>query len=137
MVAPETLHHIEANGRLIIDTLTPLAGFDLGYDEASLRYVEKYCLSLRERADTETIDRLAGMVGCYLGECIRYNFGGHWENTEYGLAIAFDANNAVYPLSKVRKLFANGAEDSMVALYTPIPVMYAAVLARAGGSTGS
>jgi hypothetical protein len=132
MVEQETLRKIAANAQLIIDTLSPLSGFALGYNEESVRYVEKYVLSLRKRADAEIIDKLTNMIGCYLGECIRHSYGGQWAASDSGLGISFNAQNGVYPFSKVGKLFEHGAEDSIVSFYTLIPMVFASALPPTG-----
>ena len=113
---------------MVVQTFTPSAGFQLGYDEASVRYVEGLVLRLRSGADEEFIKNLSGKLGCYLGECIRRNFGGQWQAGPHGIGISFDAANAVYPLSKVEKLFRYGEGDSIVSFYTLIPQLFAKVL---------
>jgi hypothetical protein len=63
-------------------------------------------------------------LGCFLGECICRNFGGEWQETEYGPAVVFSDGNACYPLNKVGKQFANGADDSVLSFYQTIPVLF-------------
>jgi hypothetical protein len=63
------------------------------------------------------------MFGCYFGEVIRKNLGGHWfAPTEPAggfavLAIALPNGLHVNPIGKVFKLLENGPEDSTAWLY--------------------
>jgi len=74
--------------------------------------------------DAETIDIFVNVLGSYLGECIRRNYGGEWHADEYGWCIRFDEDNAVYPFSKTRKQLENGAEDSIYSFFTMIPIVF-------------
>jgi hypothetical protein len=67
---------------------------------------------------------MTSILGSFLGECIRRNFGGEWKTSENGFCIMFDGQNAVYPFAKTEKHLRNGNEDSMVGLYKMIPVCF-------------
>ena len=70
--------------------------------------------------DESKIDGLVNTLGSFLGECIIENFGGSWQEDEYGLIVKFNKKNGVYPFSKIRKQFENGLEDSIFSFYTSI-----------------
>lgn len=99
-------------------------GVNLAYDEESLKWVDDFLSRTREEYSEEQRERLAAMVGSYLGECIIKNLGGAWDLDEYGWAVYFDEENAVYPFSKTWKHLENGPDDSIYSLYTTIPVLF-------------
>lgn len=84
------------------------------------RFIERQ----RLRSEPGQTEGLAQTLGCFLGECICRNFGGEWQETEYGPAVVFSDGNACYPLNKVGKQFANGADDSVLSFYQTIPVLF-------------
>ena len=74
--------------------------------------------------EPEQADRLGQMLGCFLGECICRNFGGQWQESEYGPAVVFADGNSCFPLNKTGKHFANGADDSVLSFYQTIPILF-------------
>lgn len=99
-------------------------GAHLSYDEESVKWVDDFLSRTREEYSEEQRERLAAMAGAFLGECIIENFGGAWDLDEYGWAIHFDEETAVYPFSKTWKHLENGPEDSIYSLYSSIPVLF-------------
>jgi len=99
-------------------------GVILGYDEAGVAWLDVYIDRNRASFDAATTDRLVGVFGAYLGECIRRQYGGAWARERGTWAIRFDDRNAAYPFAKVAKHFANGPEDSILGLFTLIPRVF-------------
>jgi hypothetical protein len=59
-------------------------------------------------------------VGCYAGEVIRRTLGGHWNREGRPELNALGPIEAIFPLDKARKRFANGPMDSLVAYYSVV-----------------
>jgi hypothetical protein len=97
---------------------------NLQYDERSVAWADGFVERQRTRSDMEDFTGLANVVGCFLGECIRINYGGEWRATENGFGLVFDGDNACYPLNKAGKHFANGGEDSILRFYQTIPIVF-------------
>lgn len=116
---------IKTNAELVIKQLGPLSGFEFGYTAESVSWVDQFIEHQRHRSgvDENTIDRLADMLGSFLGECIIRFFGGHWQNINGEWSVYFDNGNVVFPFSKVKKQFINGREDSIESFFEVIPMM--------------
>lgn len=97
---------------------------NLGYNEESVAWADGFVERQRVRPELEDHTGLSNVVGCFLGECIRKNFGGEWQETEYGFAMAFSDGNSCFPLNKAGKHFANGADDSILSFYKTIPLIF-------------
>lgn len=120
---------LQANAELAIQTLAPLSDVPaFGYNRESVAWVEGYIERQRTQPDStaQTIDRLAQVLGCFLGECIIRCHGGQWRQDECGWGIFFDDSNAAYPLNKVHKQFANGVEggDSILSFFDSIGALF-------------
>jgi hypothetical protein len=128
---------IRQNAELVVSQMSPLCGFDFGYDARSVAWLDGYIERQRARADItqELVNGLVNVLGSYLGECVVRCYGGHWQSEDGQWRVSFDGDNAVYPFTKVRKQFENGAEDSIRSFFDVIPVVFAA--AAAEGETGS
>jgi hypothetical protein len=107
---------IQANAELVAKQL------NLGFDEASVKWLDGYIERLRLNPTYANSDQLKDNLGCFLGECIRRVYGGEWVEDQYGLSIRFDPRNGVFPHAKVAKQFKNGSAqgDSVYGLYTSI-----------------
>lgn len=118
------LENIRRNAELVVKVFAENNNVNLDFDENSVEWLDGYIERNRENFDEETINRLVGVLGSFLGECICRNFGGEWSQDENGLAVKFDENNAVFPFNKIEKQFRNGAEDSILSFYQTIPVIF-------------
>lgn len=104
---------------------------ELAYDEQSVAWVDGYI----ERVGQELLkqgkaDGPMGAIGSFLGECIRRNFGGKWEQVGGRWAIRFERDTglgAAYPFSNVRKQFEAGHQggQDILGFYKTIPVLLA------------
>ena len=95
-------------------------GEALDYSEASIgaieRLVDDIKYSMPGGATAANIDLLCRVGGAYIGEVFRRQVGGEWIDWEdqYGKAIAFQSGGIkVFPMDKVRKRIAGGAEHNL------------------------
>ncbi|HLM01059.1 MAG TPA: hypothetical protein VK400_08370 [Pyrinomonadaceae bacterium] len=117
----DDLEAIKANAVLVLKTFGQQ---NLAYDEESVAWLDGYIERNRLNWDAQTGEKLANILGSFLGECIRLNFGGEWQMTEYGLGIAFSDGNVTFPFTKIRKQIRNGSEDSIADFYKSIPILF-------------
>jgi hypothetical protein len=117
----ENLEAIKANAALVLKTFEQQ---NLAYDEASVKWLDGYIERNRLDWDETGAEKLVSILGSFLGECIRLNFGGEWQMTENGLAVAFFDGNAAFPFNKIRKQIHNGSEDSIASFYSSIPILF-------------
>lgn len=91
---------------------------DLGYDEDSVRWLDGYIERARLRPSNDQWKSAIHSMGAFLGECTIRSLGGHWSRHEHGSGVALH-EGLVFPLTKVAKQFANGAEsgDSILGFY--------------------
>lgn len=120
----DQFENIRLNADLVTKTFAQNNGVDLSFDEDSVKWLDGYIERNGKNWDEQTKERLSGVLGSFLGECIRLNFGGEWKMTEYGLGIVFDDGNAAYPFNKIRKQIDNGEEDSIASFYSTIPLVF-------------
>ncbi|MFX0094728.1 MAG: hypothetical protein ACFFBD_23530 [Candidatus Hodarchaeota archaeon] len=96
-------------------------GIALEYDEESVAWVDGYIERIKERSsDQESFENLIGAFGAYLGECIRHQFGGQWEEIDGQWAIVFIEGKKhveVFPFGKVEKQF-HSNYDSILEFFT-------------------
>jgi len=120
---------LKANAELTIRELGPLSGLDFGYNDASVEWLEGYIERLRRSGALQTAeqrDRLAGVLGSFLGECIVRCHGGAWAQRDGGWCIAFDARNAAFPFAKIHKQMDHGPEDGIAGFFRTIPAVFPA-----------
>ena len=111
MTNEESIH---ANAQLV---LTKFADQGLGFDEASVAWIDGFIERNRASWDADTRSKMVSILGSFLGECVIANFGGGWTMTENGLGVMFDERNGVFPFNKVEKQIENGSEDSIDSFY--------------------
>jgi len=117
----DDLEAIKANAALVLKAFEQQ---NLDYNEESIAWLDGYIERNRLNWDEQTGEKLANILGSFLGECIRLNFGGEWQMTEYGPGIAFSDGNAAFPFTKIRKQIQNGSEDSIAGFYKSIPILF-------------
>jgi hypothetical protein len=121
----EELEKIKASAAEVVEKFGPVSKIDFGYNKESVRWLEGYIERLRKNGGFEgSKSQFIGMFGSYLGECIVRCYGGHWENRDGDLMVAFDAQNWVLPFNKVRKQWENGLEDGIGSLFEMIPIIW-------------
>jgi hypothetical protein len=107
---------IRANADMVVEQLHEVSGIsNFGYNAESVAWVDGFIEGQRVRPDLDdvAIHQMSQNLGSYLGECVITCHGGEWQQQEGTWAIAFNTNNAVFPLNNVRKQFVNGSEDSV------------------------
>ena len=114
------------NAELVIEQMRQVSGIDFGYDAQSVAWLDGYIERQRTRNDLtpELIQGLVNVFGSYLGECVIKRYGGYWEDKDGQWRVSFDDHHGVYPFSKVRKQFANGAEDSIKSFFEMIGIIF-------------
>ncbi len=117
----ELIDRIKANAELVIQQFPDQ---ELGYDERSVEWLDGFIERQRLRLEPDKVEGISQTLGSFLGECICRNFDGRWEENEYGAAVVFKDGNACFPINKVGKQFANGADDSVLSFYQTIPVLF-------------
>ena len=115
---------IAANARLVIETMSGAAGFDLGYDEASLGWVSGFIDRQREGwlADGSA-EKMRSILGSYAGAVVIAQHGGAWVQDDGGLAVEVREGFRMYPLNKVGKHIEHGEEDAIIGWYQVIGPM--------------
>ena len=102
-----------ANAEMVIAHLSQHAGFTLGFNEASVEWIDGFIERQRMREGKEP-GGLVNTLGSFLGECFCREYGGAWHQSSNGqLSVKFSDGNEAFPFNKVAKQFANGAEDSI------------------------
>jgi hypothetical protein len=110
---------IRMNADLVMKSLSGPAGFELGLDARSVAWIDGFIerQRMRENFDPKTNGGLSNTLGCFLGEALRVQLGGEWQQTDNGLGVVFSTGNTALPLNKVAKQFSNGPEDSVLSFY--------------------
>nr|WP_294935092.1 hypothetical protein [uncultured Flavobacterium sp.] len=96
----------------------------LKYNAESVKYLEGFIERVKIEMTEEELKGLINSCSAFLGECIIKNFGGQWVNHDDEMAIAFDDENKIFPLTKVEKQFKNGLEDSIYSFYNAIQKVF-------------
>lgn len=120
-------NEIRANAEMVGRELGKLSGKELGYTQEGVEWLEGYIERLRNSAefqDAEIRNKLTGMFGCFLGECIVRQYGGRWVQHEGVWCVAFSDDNMAFPFAKVAKQFENGLEDGILSFFSVIPVLF-------------
>ena len=121
---PSVPDQIRHNAALVLSMARNDLDQDIGYDEAGVRWLDGYVQRLHERGDTELNAKLVSNLGSFLGECIVQSHGGIWTEMDGQWGVQFDERNAVYPFNKVSKQLESGGEDSILSLFTTIPILF-------------
>ncbi|MEZ5843467.1 MAG: hypothetical protein R3D27_06995 [Hyphomicrobiaceae bacterium] len=114
------LEAIRGNAAFVMAELSGVAERRLGYDRASVKWVEGFIERRRATSDEAMRDKLVSVLGSYLGEAIRETAGGEWREVDgHGLGIHFPNDQVCFPFTKVAKQFADGVEggESIASFY--------------------
>jgi hypothetical protein len=116
------------NAELLIKIMHEEQGVILGYNANSIAWLDNYVEQNRRSLSQEIIrsHNLISLFGSFLGEAIRHEFGGKWQQVNGQWAIVFNEGNACFPINKVDKQFANGHQggDSISSFYNVIPTIF-------------
>ena len=69
---------VRANAEIIIGNLSQHAGFELGFDERSVEWIDGFIERQRSR-DGFAPGGLINTIGSFLGECMCRELGGEWK----------------------------------------------------------
>lgn len=116
--------NIRLNAELVRKTFAENNDVRLEFDAPSVEWLDGYIERNRANWSGAAAEQLSGVLGSFLGECIRAEYGGEWRETENGLAVAFSDGNAAFPFNKIRKQIENGGEDSIASFYNSIAVLF-------------
>ena len=119
---------IQANAELVLKMATERLMVEVGYDETGVRWLDGYIDRNKNSVSEEQKAGLVNTLGSFFGECIRQTYGGTWSSDDESRFwfIQFSEGNAVFPFNKVEKHLNNGDGDSVLGLFTAIPVMFSA-----------
>ena len=114
--------NIRVNAELVREVAREQIGIAVDYDEAGVRWLDKYIDEQRIAASDEVKNRLPSTLGSFLGECIRHTYGGLWtQDTDTGnWAVKINDKLSAFPFTKVQKQMAGGEGDSVLGLFTAI-----------------
>lgn len=102
------------------------------YGDAMVAFVDEFVEGTRPVSD-ELLEQYTTLIGAVLGESIVAAYGGAWTPTDEGWAVRFDANSRVLPFDRARRHLRDGADESVLALFRSIPLVYASALERGEG----
>ena len=115
---------LRLNAGMVIENLSRHAGFELGYNEQSVEWIDGFIERQRAREGFEP-GGLINTLGSFLGECMCRELGGEWKfQPNEQLAVQFSDGNAAFPFNKAEKHFANGEEDSILSFYQSAAVIF-------------
>ncbi len=101
---------------------------NLHYDAEAIDWLDRYIKACRKkkrqnRLSAEEIATLIDRCGAYLGEWIRFNYGGQWENQDSRGGLRFPNGRILFPFTQIEKELENGHNDSIVFLCKALPEM--------------
>ncbi len=115
---------LRLNAEMVIENLSQHAGFELGFNEESVEWIDGFIERQRAREGFEP-GGLLNTLGSFLGECMCQELGGKWKHQPNGqLAVEFSDGNAAFPFNKVQKHFDNGEEESILSFYQSAAVIF-------------
>lgn len=118
---------IRANAEMLVEQLRQLSGSDFGYTEESVEWLEGYIERTKSSGAfdiEEKKNRLIGVFGSFLGECIVRCYGGTWRQHEGVWCVAFSDDNMAFPFAKVAKQIDNGLDDGIAGFFKMIPLVF-------------
>jgi hypothetical protein len=119
------LELIRANAELVLREARENLGQDIGYDADGVRWLDGFIQRRHDGDATDDPNGLVNTLGSFLGECIVRTYNGSWRETEHGWAVIVDGDLAVFPFNKVHKHLVDGAADSVLSLFSGVPVLIA------------
>lgn len=117
---------IKANAEMVRKVASQNLGVEANYDEAGVRWLDQFLNQQREFGTVDSNEKLPQTLGSYLGECIIGTYGGRWafDDSNQSWSITFSEGNSVYPFTKVRKQLESSEGESVLGLFTAIPLVF-------------
>ena len=113
------LQQIRSNAAWVADNFGKQSGIDpFAHTAASIHYLDEFLdrQAAMVTASEASVNKFVSLLGAYLGECIIANYGGEWQESPQGIAIAVKTDthhHILQPFHKVYKRITNGMEDSL------------------------
>ncbi len=110
----ELKNSLTANAKAFIKTFSDAAGFELSFNEESVKWMDQYIAQIRHqlKENQDAGNDYILVCSAFLGEVFIRHFNGKWVETEYGYGIEIK-NTILLPFNKVKKHIENGEEDSV------------------------
>lgn len=111
---------------MVLPVVAQNYGLALDYSPESLGRLDAIVDDLRRDQRFEAVQTLLFSMGCYVGEVLVRQAGGHWRTTqELGqgrvasspIAVEMPDGRACNPVGRVYRRFQKGREDSLAAFY--------------------
>ncbi|HET7461923.1 MAG TPA: hypothetical protein VFJ82_11775 [Longimicrobium sp.] len=99
------------------------------YGDEMIAFVDQFIEGTRP-VDPELLDQYSTLIGAVLGESIVATYGGAWVPTTEGWAVRWDERSQVLPFDRARKHLLEGPDESVLALFRAIPLVFADALKR-------
>ncbi len=115
---------VEKNAELTIRMFAETQGVDLACDEDAIAIIDRFIAESGPEITENQQDQPVDFIGSFLGECVRRNHGGRWQEINGEPAVEFDRENAVFPFNKVARHFKNGSEYSILSFYQAMPINF-------------
>jgi hypothetical protein len=124
-VTPDIAQLVEGNVALARQQVAQLTGAAGAPGRAGGENWDRFKDSQRAMPDSEIDDagreRIANMVGCYIGAALIAEYGGRWIDDGGTIGVEISPRLVVYPINKTRKHMQNGAEDSVLSMFDMVP----------------
>ena len=118
------IDRIRHNAALVQSVARDQLNIEVDFDRAAVEWLDGYINRQHEQGDPSNIDGLVSTLGSFFGECMVRTYGGAWAQDDHGWCVRFDAENAAFPFSKVKKHLLNGPDDSVLSMFDAIPVIF-------------
>ena len=118
---------LQSNAAMVVEQLRPISNMDFGYNWQSVEWLEGYIERLRQSGQLNSEDarqKLSGVFGSFLGECVVRCYGGEWMEEDGMWAVVFSQGNAVFPFGKTLSQMENGLEDGIGSFFRGIATLY-------------
>lgn len=99
------------------------------YGDEMIAFVDQFVEGTRP-VDPELLDQYTTLIGAVLGESIVAAYGGAWTPTSEGWAVRWNERSQVLPFDRARKHLLEGPDESVLALFRSIPLVFADAIER-------
>jgi len=110
---------IKQNAQWVIQNFGPESGLaQFGYNADSVGYLDTFLdrQGASFRSNEQSTNKIVSLLGAFLGEAIIATYGGAWQQTADGLALAIESGSQrhiLQPFHKVYKRLINGPVDNL------------------------
>ncbi len=118
------IEDIRYNAELVQSIARDQLNVNVDFDRAAVEWLDGFVTRHHDHGDLSNVEGLIGTLGAFFGECIVRTYGGEWSQNESGWYVQFDEKNAVFPFEKIEKHLRNGREESVLSMFTAIPLVF-------------